>query len=179
MAKGKAIAEAVRWIIIRLSTTMTEEEISMYTDIGVRSIQRILAHFRQNGGIDTPKLRGPRLHKSITDYDIEVQYHLLLMAFSNLRDVHIQYMHNMLERTPDLYLDEMRLEMQEVCGILLSLPTIWRTLVRSGYTMKKAQSHLLLQFLHLTVMVIAHQSCDRAERSKASPFCCSDRNLPT
>ena len=32
MAKGKSIPEAIRWVIIRLSTAMTTKEISMYMD---------------------------------------------------------------------------------------------------------------------------------------------------
>jgi transposase len=38
---------------------------------------------------------------------------------------------------PDVYLDEMQLEMQEKCGVLVSESTLWRTLKNAGYTIKK------------------------------------------
>jgi transposase len=38
---------------------------------------------------------------------------------------------------PDLYLDELRMELLETCGVSVSESTIWRTLVKGGYSMKK------------------------------------------
>ena len=46
-------------------------------------------------------------------------------------------MHMALNNAPDLYLDELRLELEQVCGVAVSLQTIWRTLIKSGYTIKK------------------------------------------
>ncbi len=42
-----------------------------------------------------------------------------------------------LENTPDLYLDELCEELKAECGVSVSLSTIWRTLVCSGYSIKK------------------------------------------
>ena len=42
-----------------------------------------------------------------------------------------------LEKTPDLYLDELRIELLETCGVSVSESTIWRTLIKGGYSMKK------------------------------------------
>ena len=55
-----------------------------------------------------------------------------------MTDAHWQYLHAALNKTPDLYLDELRLELEQMCGVSVSMSTIWRTLVKSGYTMKKA-----------------------------------------
>jgi len=76
MTRGKTIPEDIHWIVIRLGsgTTMNEDEIAMYTDIGVRSVRKILAFFRRTGGVDFPqKLAPPQLHKTLCDYDIEVR----------------------------------------------------------------------------------------------------------
>ena len=46
-----------------------------------------------------------------------------------------------------MYLDELRLELQEVCGVSISLSTIWRTLKKGGYSMKKVRNwwpHILM-----------------------------------
>ena len=42
MARGKTIPEDIHWIVVRLGsgTTMTEDEIAMYTDISVRSVRK-------------------------------------------------------------------------------------------------------------------------------------------
>lgn len=38
---------------------------------------------------------------------------------------------------PNLYLDELRLELQERSGVMVSTSTVWRSLVNAGYSMKK------------------------------------------
>ena len=76
MAHGKTIPEDIHWIVIRLGsgTTMTEDEIAMYTNISARSIHKILAFFQHAGGVDFPQeqIAPPQLHKTLCDYDIEV-----------------------------------------------------------------------------------------------------------
>jgi hypothetical protein len=44
----------------------------MYMDVGIRTIQKILAHFAQTGEVIVRNPAKPRLHRAITDYDIEV-----------------------------------------------------------------------------------------------------------
>jgi hypothetical protein len=39
--------------------------------------------------------------------------------------------------TPDVYLNELHLELQDTCGVLVLESTVWTTLVKGGYTMKK------------------------------------------
>jgi len=39
--------------------------------------------------------------------------------------------------SPDLYLDELRGLLEECCGVCVSNSMLWRTLRRSGFTMKK------------------------------------------
>jgi transposase len=52
-------------------------------------------------------------------------------------DLSIKHLFNTLNTAPDLYLDELRLELQERLGVSVSMSTIWRTLRKGGYTMKK------------------------------------------
>src|ERR1700731_2148372 len=109
MGRGKAIPEAVQWIVIRLSTAMSEEDIAMYTDISTRSVRKILAYFKQTGDVDTPKRGKNSLHRAMCDYDIQVPtskpFTCLLMSF-------MQHLNVTLNQTPDLYLDELQLELQ-------------------------------------------------------------------
>lgn len=76
MARGKATPEVVHWIVIRLSTVMSAEEISMYTDVGVRKVNEILAYFKQTGGIKPSRRSENQLQRTLCDYDIEVSMSL-------------------------------------------------------------------------------------------------------
>ncbi|KIK24913.1 hypothetical protein PISMIDRAFT_97690, partial [Pisolithus microcarpus 441] len=40
----------------------------------------------------------------------------------------------------DLYLDELQQMLEASCGVNVSRATVWRTLSRSGFTMKKVSS---------------------------------------
>jgi hypothetical protein len=54
---------------------------------------------------------------------------------------------------PDLYLDEMRLELEATFGKPVSISTIWRTLTAAGYTMKKVRSLASLRKCLLTSII--------------------------
>ena len=57
----------------------------------------------------------------------------------------IQHLFNTLSAALDLYLDELRLELQERLGVSVSTSTIWRTLRKGGYTMKKVRYVIINQ----------------------------------
>ena len=63
MVQGKAILEAVQWIIVRLDATMPIEDVAMYTDVGQRTVQKIFFHFQNTGEILVHKaIKPPTLH---------------------------------------------------------------------------------------------------------------------
>jgi hypothetical protein len=75
MGHRRAIPEVVHWIIIQLgTTTMTKEDIAMYTDVSVCSVRKILTYFWDTGGVNfaQKQIAPPQLHKSLCDYDVEV-----------------------------------------------------------------------------------------------------------
>jgi hypothetical protein len=72
MTKGKAVHDAVKWIVVRLSATMSAECVSMYTDLGIRTVQKIVSEFKSNGTITTIKQPRPTLHRSLTDRELQV-----------------------------------------------------------------------------------------------------------
>ena len=53
-----------------------------------------------------------------------------------------KHLFDTLSCTPDLYLDELQLELQQTSGVDISISTIWRTLVKSGFSMKKVSQHI-------------------------------------
>jgi hypothetical protein len=56
----------------------------------------------------------------------------------------IKHLFNNISIAPDLYLDELRLELQERLGVSVSMSTIWRTLRKGGYTMKKVRYYYII-----------------------------------
>ena len=56
---------------------------------------------------------------------------------SQLDGLPLQFMLALLDRNPDIYLDEIQEQLGDQHGIEISLATIWRTLKRLGITSKK------------------------------------------
>ena len=54
---------------------------------------------------------------------------------------------------PDIYLDELRLELETRCGVSVSHQTVWRNLRKGGYTLKKVNVFQLLPHLMLTPFI--------------------------
>lgn len=94
------------------------DRISVWTGVSRRQITRILSLHRKTGQVVTlqTELRGRPRELTVTD---------------------VQFLHTRLDDECDIYLDELRGGLEEICGVSVSLPTVWRALQRSGYTMKK------------------------------------------
>jgi len=124
MAKGKTIPPDIQWIVVRLSSIMDTLSIAAYVDIGERSVRRILAHFNEHEMVRDPKSRDP---------------HLALERSSRhrLRELDIEYLFTSVKDIPDVYLEELKLQLEHDTGCQVSLATIWRALRKGGLTMKK------------------------------------------
>jgi hypothetical protein len=55
-----------------------------------------------------------------------------------------KYILGSIDHRPDVYLDQIQAGLRDTCGVEVSLPTIWRTLERSGFTMKKVCPAILV-----------------------------------
>jgi hypothetical protein len=69
----RRISADVQWIVVRLSSRFEKEEISVYTGISVRSIERILKFFKKHHTVqltEQEKRRYQRTH--LRDLDVEV-----------------------------------------------------------------------------------------------------------
>ena len=72
MPQGKAISEAVQWIVICLSIKMPAYKIAMYTDIGEKRVWEILVHFQKTGSVNVPKCEKVACSRSLCDEEIQV-----------------------------------------------------------------------------------------------------------
>jgi CRP-like cAMP-binding protein len=71
MGRGKSIPESTQWIIIRLASAMSIEDITMYTDVSPSSVRRILAHFRATE--DVIKLKRSKMQTTLALCDLDIQ----------------------------------------------------------------------------------------------------------
>ncbi|KAK2459804.1 hypothetical protein APHAL10511_008236 [Amanita phalloides] len=115
---SKAISEEVQWIVVRLSTKMNTEDISMYTGLSIRSVECILACFQRSEDILIPK-------------------QLMKERKRKLGEMELEYMFNAVNNIPDIYLDELQMELKDVLGVIVDKSMIWHGLRRGGYTMKQ------------------------------------------
>ncbi|KAI6033566.1 hypothetical protein BKA83DRAFT_4044741, partial [Pisolithus microcarpus] len=95
--------------------------IAMCLDLSTRTIQRVLAHFWTYGTIPNPG--------DGTDEEMRVRKR-------QLRD----FLLGTVQNSPDLYLDELQQMLEASCGVYVSRATVWRTLCRGGFMMKKVSS---------------------------------------
>ena len=54
MPQGKAVAEDVQWIVIRLSATMAPGDIAAYTDLSECKVKDIIHHFARTEDVNIP-----------------------------------------------------------------------------------------------------------------------------
>ena len=73
MAHGKTLPPEVHWIVVHLSTIMTKEDISVYTGVAIRSVERILQCYQVNGTVkldDHQKKRPGNGRGALSDDDV-------------------------------------------------------------------------------------------------------------
>ena len=136
MGRGKAISEEVQWIIIRLSTKLNQDEISMYVGVSIRSVERIIAHFKHNQDVLVRRSTIKERRGKLGEAELEVSGPLYGCHILN-NHCFWQHMFNAVNNVPDIYLDELQMDLQDTFGVAIDKSTIWRKLRRGGYTMKK------------------------------------------
>lgn len=122
MVQGQKVSSEMQRAIVRLSRMLSNEQIAMCLDLSTRSVRRVLSHFHAYGTTSDTK-------EPPTEDERKGNRHL--------RDVDVEFLLGTIRKMPDLYLDELQEMLASSCGIQISRSTIWRTLRRSGFTMKK------------------------------------------
>ncbi|KAF8510557.1 Homeodomain-like protein [Hysterangium stoloniferum] len=95
-------------------------EIATNLDMSIRVVHRTLQLWQEIGDV----IRDPKT------YNIRGRPTLMNETACN-------YMMKLLESRPNMYLDEIALELADTLGVMLSLSTVHRTLKLLGYTTKK------------------------------------------
>jgi hypothetical protein len=126
MARGKAYSEDLAIAIMRLTASMSDDEIVERTGVPGRSIRRMRELFVKTGRPTARPLHPGRRERP--------QRRVLSV-------VDLAYIRGRLEQSCDMYLDELQAGlMQQRSTRKVSLSTIWRALDREGYTLKRVRS---------------------------------------
>ncbi|KAF8417370.1 hypothetical protein L210DRAFT_3359540, partial [Boletus edulis BED1] len=104
----------------RLSKFLDHERIGMCLNLSTRTVQRVLSHFHATGTIPNDKGE-EEMEKKVRS--------------KHLHD--IDFLLGTVQKTPDLYLDELCEILAQNCGVNVSLSSVWRMLRSAGFTMKK------------------------------------------
>lgn len=134
--RGRRVSNDLAWTIVRMALTMNEEEISELTRLSADHVKRVLRYWRRTGvPFAPPKDRRLRGRKRKLDYD-HLQVSTCVWCLLNSLNI-AQYLRECIRRRSDIYLDELKRGLSNVCGVHVSTSTIWRSLRRCGFTLKK------------------------------------------
>lgn len=114
--------------------------ITYYTGCKRRTIERILLDFRKTGSVARQHLGKGSLKgrtRAMQRQDVRVRLHS--SAFFIFLCCHVQFLQGLVRHSPDAYLDEMQELLEMHRGVDVGKATVWRALIRSGFTMKKAR----------------------------------------
>ncbi|KAH9948092.1 hypothetical protein B0H21DRAFT_735335 [Amylocystis lapponica] len=106
MPKAKALSDDLRWVLAHMYYVrhLTVKEISAQTGINERTVQRLLKIVSQSGNVTTGVERKKRDPK--------------------LTDENQQFIAACLEHSPDVYLTELKAQLEEAYGVSVSPSTI-------------------------------------------------------
>ena len=113
---------------------MNPDDISMYMGVSIRSVEHIIAYFKHNQDVLVRRQSIKERKRKLGEAQLEVS--VLLHACHVLNSYPLQHMFNAVNNFPDIYLDELQLELQDTFGMTVDKSTIWRNLRRGGFMMK-------------------------------------------
>ena len=141
-AHSKAYSEDLRWVLVHMhqKRNLSINEIERLTALKPRTIRRVLKLYEETGKVMPPEAKSGRPRK-LDENDIDVSVWICHCLFSSYSKgvSFLQYLKSCIARSADSYLDELQIQLEQLCHVKVSLPTIWRALRREGFTMKKVR----------------------------------------
>ncbi|KAJ7163771.1 hypothetical protein C8R46DRAFT_1101532 [Mycena filopes] len=120
MTRGKALSDDLRGVLLNMARSMDIPAICRQTGCKRRTVERVMEDYRKKGTVMREHLR------------LEMRGAKRSMATADIR-----FLTGVVRHSPDVYLDELRELLEEKRGCEVSEATIWRSLKRCGFTMKK------------------------------------------
>jgi transposase len=144
MTHGQALFNDLRGAIVNMARSLDIDSIVQYTGCKRRTVERTLSDYRKKGTAVRVRLSKELCgaKRALRPADVRV----CLLFHSELSAVFIQpqFLQGQVRFSPDIYLTELRELLEERRGVEISDATLWRSLRRSGFTMKKVSSHFVL-----------------------------------
>ena len=150
MPQGQQTCAEIQWAIVRLCWMMDPELVAAGLNVSTRTVQRIQSYFDSYGTVPNESNIAAKRDRSSNQHlqDIDLEACILTLTCSNSTLIcDVQYLLDTIQKMPDLYLNELQEMMTAETGVWVSCATIWRTLRRKGFTMKKVSAqHLYCVF---------------------------------
>ncbi|KIK75594.1 hypothetical protein PAXRUDRAFT_78012, partial [Paxillus rubicundulus Ve08.2h10] len=119
MGQGQKVAPELQWAVIQLSRLLNHNQIATCLKLSTHSIRHIISRFNIHGLI----------LDQTNDKDPDE---------SNPRSyVDVEFLLGTIQKTSDLYLDELQEMLVTSCGVEVLHSMVWHALHRVGFTMKK------------------------------------------
>ena len=141
MPQGQKISPELQWAIMRLSRIIRKDHIAVGLNLSICTVRHVLSHFNAYGIIlyppppEEPSDAGVKKgYRHLRDADVEVSPKVVKIGTNNTL---LQFLLGTIQKAPDLYLDELQEVLATTAGVEVSRSTVWCTLRRVGFTMKK------------------------------------------
>jgi transposase len=137
MPRYKALSEDLRWVLVHMyhKRNLTVQDIEKQTSVKARTIQKILKLFHDTGKVLPAKRHSSRPFK-LNQNNVEVSSKGSTCIITLIFFI-VKYVEACVSHSPDAYLDELRTQLEEACGVKVHESTVWRALKRRGFTLKK------------------------------------------
>ena len=126
-----------RVVYQRMTLKFKIDQIATSLKMSRRVVERVLKLWRGEVSEPGPRRSGKRC-RVMDSEEMEVSSLVLFSVFAaNMHTLLHQFLLALVERKPDIYLDELQTQLQQQHGLVVGLSTIWDTLVDLGLTRKK------------------------------------------
>ena len=157
---SKAYSEDLCWVLIYMhhKRNLSVNEIERLTGLEPCTIRRVLKFYEGTGKVMPPEAKSGRPRK-LDDNDVDVSvwiYHCLFSGHILKELFFLKYLKSCIARSADSYLDELQSQLEDMCHVKVSVSTIWRSLRREGFTMKRVRQScvyfIIIQASHIGVL---------------------------
>lgn len=144
MAAGKKLSAEICRVIVRMKTLKFHPwVISAITSVSIRSIERVMAHYRRTGTVpETAKKRPRAVKRTVTTEQkmVRALFPVLLQCLIIVGLFDEQFLYRIVTEHPDIYLLELQEKLMLTFGVRVHPSTIWRALTLGGLSKKKVRS---------------------------------------
>ena len=133
----KALSEDLHWVLVHMhhKQNLTFQEIERHTGVKVWMIQNILKLFHDTGKV-LPVKQHASWPSKLNQDNINVSCdHCICILDWNFFIA--KYIKAYIAHSPDAYLDELRTQLEEACGVKVHESMVWRALKKRGFTLNK------------------------------------------